>query len=348
MENLRAYWPLLLVLFFLNVEHVNAQTQAPSPQEITISGTRFYRNGKPFEYIGYSFFNALYNPGFNRSSQDRKQWLRKFSDYGITVLRVWAQWDNNHKFIDTAHDATLYNADGTLRAAHVQRLKTLAHDAADLGIVIQLALFSNESWKDGRRLEGAAADRAIVALTKELLPQRNIIFQVWNEASERVLEHVRTIRSIDAARLVTNAPGGAGDLGTEAHNKALDFLTPHTSRQSRSHLGRHWEVAPKEVALLLARFHKPVVDDEPARNGSPQSEQFGGPRGMTFPADHILQIYQVWQAGGYVAYHHDMFQDGYGAASVPPHGIPDPEFNPYHQSVLEFLRQGARYRPQMP
>ena len=84
-----------------------------------------------------------------------------------------------------------------------------------------------------------------------------------------------------------------------------------------------------------------MVDDEPARNGT---AQFGGPRGATDPLDHILQIQAVWQAGGYVVYHHDMFQTGYGSPAIPPHGIPDPEWSPYHRRVLEFIRSGERYR----
>ncbi|CAN5620322.1 hypothetical protein BH23BAC1_BH23BAC1_04530 [soil metagenome] len=84
-----------------------------------------------------------------------------------------------------------------------------------------------------------------------------------------------------------------------------------------------------------------MVDDEPARNGTPQ---FGGPKDRTYPMDHILQIYQMWQSGSFVIYHHDMFQKGYGDPSVPPHGIPDPEFNPYHKEVFEFIALYDRYK----
>jgi hypothetical protein len=38
-----------------------------------------------------------------------------------------------------------------------------------------------------------------------------------------------------------------------------------------------------------------------------------------------------------------MFQTGYGSKSVPPHGIPDPEWSPYHRAVFEFLAQRKRY-----
>jgi hypothetical protein len=150
------------------------------------------------------------------------------------------------------------------------------------------------------------------------------------------MDHVRTLRRVDSARLVTNSPGFAGVLGDREQNEALDFLTPHTSRDPR-----HWETAPREISNLRAAYGKPVVDDEPARNGTPD---FGGPREATHPFDHLLHIQAVWNAGGYVTYHHDLFQTGYGTPSIPPHGIPDPEFNPYHRTVFEFLALRDRYR----
>jgi hypothetical protein len=103
-------------------------------------------------------------------------------------------------------------------------------------------------------------------------------------------------------------------------------------------------VAPTEIAFLLARYRKPVVDDEPARNGT---ANYGGPKAPTNPYDQILQIYQVWQLGGHVNYHHNMFQTGNGSPEVPPSGIPDPEFNPYHRTVLEFIALRDRYAPQL-
>jgi hypothetical protein len=150
---------------------------------------------------------------------------------------------------------------------------------------------------------------------------------------------VKIIKQADPGRLVTSSPGFAGVLTAAAEETALmDYLTPHTSRQGA---GKPWEIGPAEIGYLLARYRKPVVDDEPARNGT---AQFGGPREPTSPYDHILQIAAVWRAGGHLTYHHDMFQMGAGHPSVPPSGIPDPEFSPYHRAVFEFLKLRARYQ----
>ncbi len=288
---------------------------AAQGNELTIQGTRFLLNNEPFPFTGISFFNAIYNPAFNKSSADRKKWLEKFGRYGINVLRVWGQWDNKNGFVDSGPNSTLYHPDGSLRMEHVNRLKEIIRDADALGMVIEVALFSQESYHNDIRLTPAASDQAVAAITKELLPYRNVVIQIWNELSDRVLDHVKTVKSVDAKRLVTNSPGVAGILGDRVQNETLDFLTPHTSRQS---VGNHWEIAPHEIAYLLKRYQKPVVDDEPARNGTPK---FGGPKDAAYPHEHILHIYQVWQQNAYFVYHHDMFQTGYNTPAIPPSGI---------------------------
>lgn len=315
----------------------SAAQNAASKHTLSIQGTRFLLNGEAFPYTAVSFFNAIYNPNFNKDSATRKMWIGKFKDYGVNVLRVWCQWDNGRTFVDVGPDKTLYHPDGRIRDEHMRTLKAIIADADEMGVVVQVVLFSQESWFKDIRLAPAAMDAAVAAVTRELQPHRNVIIQIWNELSERVLESVKIVKAIDPSRIVTNSPGISGFLGDPPQNNALDYLTPHTSRQ---YVGRTWEVAPSEVEYLLRRYRKPVVDDEPARNGTPQ---FGGPRVATSPYDHIIQIQKMWELGAYVCYHHDMFQTGYGTPSIPPSGIPDPEFNPYHRQVFEFLKLRDRY-----
>lgn len=305
--------------------------------EIGVQGTEFVQAGKPFPYTGMSFFNAIYNRAFNESSEARLKWLDKFSSYGINVLRVWAQWDNARGFVDACRECSLYHADGRLRAERVATLKAIAADADKRGMVIELVLFSQESWREKIRLTEEAAAQAVRQLTLELMPHRNVTLQVWNEFSWQTAALAKVIKSVDQQRLVTSSPGFAGVLTAGAEETALmDYLTPHTSRQGA---GKTWEVAPAEIRYLLKRYGKPVVDDEPARNGT---ANFGGPKEPTLPLDHVLHMWEIWKAGGYVTYHHDMFQTA-GSAAVPRDGIPDPEFSPYHRQVFEFLKQRARY-----
>lgn len=313
---------------------------APAGVELKVAGTGFTLDGQPFPYTGVSFFNAIYNPTFNRDSTTRREWLRKFRSYGINVLRVWAQWDNPRGFVDASPTSTLYEKDGRLRSASLATVQALLDDARTEGMVVMLCLFSHESFREGIRLDAGADARAVEAVARALGPWRNLALQIWNEHhDDRVLPLVRAIRAVDPRRLVTSSPGFAGVPGPRDLNLELDYLTPHTSRQNK---GPTWENAPREIARLIAEFQKPVVDDEPGRNGT---SNFGGPKTATAPTDHILHIWEVWQVGGHPVYHHDMFQTGYGTPACPPHGIPDPEFNPYHRQVFEFLKLRARYQP---
>jgi hypothetical protein len=303
-----------------------------------IHGTRFVLDGGPFPYTGVSFFNALYNPSFNASPEARRTWLEKFRNSGINVLRVWGQWDNRRGFVDACPDCTMYHPDGNLRARPLERLKSLLADAGGMGMVVEFVLFSQESFEEDIRLGEKASEEAASALARELKPWRNCVLQVWNEKSWHTAAIARAIKREDPGRIVTSSPGYAGVLtGTTEETALMDFLSPHTSRQGA---GKPWEIAPAEIEYLLRRYRKPVVDDEPARNGT---ASFGGPRDATSPYDHIAQILEVWRRGGYVIYHHDMFQMGAGHPSVPPSGIPDPAFSPYHKVVFDFLARRDRY-----
>lgn len=322
------YWSSLAVL-------------AQNKNKLIVKGVYFEMNGKPFEYTGVSFFNAIFNDEFNKSSEVRKDWIRVFKGYEINVLRIWCQWDNARGFIDGGKGKTLYNSDGTLSSKFISTLKEIIEDADQEDMVILLALFSRESWNEGIRLSDEASDKAVEALAKELKPYRNLVFQVWNEFDYRVVDYFNIIKKIDPKRLVTNSPGYGGILGTKEENNKLDFLSPHTTRDN----SRHWEIAAKEVEYLINRYRKPVVDDEPARKGTPK---FGGPKTPTSSDDHILHIYNIWKVGGYVIYHHDMFQTGYGSDAIPPKGIPAPGFSPYHDRVFNFIKDKDRYLKEIP
>lgn len=307
-------------------------------QELTVDGTRFFMDGQHFPYTGLSFFNALHNAEFNRDAPTRGIWLDKFKSYGINVLRVWGQWSMKGDFVDSCPSCTMYEASGALRAEPLSRLEALALAAAGRRMAIEYVFFSQEVVRRGEPLSDEAMEAAVRALTLELRPHRNVTFQIWNEYDRHTMPLVKIIRELDPKRLVTNSPGFAGVLeGSPAQSRALDYLSPHTTRRAD---GKTWAVAAAEIRYLLEKYGKPVVDDEPGRNGTPLH---GGPKEQTSPFDHIVHILEVRRAGGYSTYHHDMFQLGAGHPSVPPHGIPDPEFSPYHRVVFEFLKQGERY-----
>jgi hypothetical protein len=302
---------------------------------LTIEGTRLLLDGQPFPFQGLSFFNALYNPTFNRSADDRVRWLARFQENGVHALRVWCQWDFDppRTFVDTAPDHTMYTAGGDVREERFRTLADLVLAADGRAMVVELTLFSHEKQPN---LEVAAQGRAVRQMARLLRPYRNLIVQIWNEDSTEVTRFYEAFKSVDGARLVTNSPGFANDLGDEGQNRMLDLLTPHTVRHAATHF---WEEAPRQIASLIEAYQKPVIDDEPARTGI---VQFGGIEGGTRPEQHIEQIRRVRAAGGYHTYHHDMFQRGYGSPTTPPSGLPDPDFSAFHRQVFDFMRDNPR------
>jgi hypothetical protein len=302
---------------------------------LSIAGTRLLLDGQPFSFQGLSFFNALFNPILNRSAEERLRWLRVFKETGINALRVWCQWDlpPHRPYVDVSADATFYTPDGDIRDEPFRRLADLLLAADGLSMVIEVVLFCQEKSEN---LPIPAQERAVRQISARLLPYRNLILQIWNEKSVEVARYYAAAKEVDQARLVTNSPGGANHLGDEEQNRLLDLLTPHTVRGQTE---RFWEVAPGQIAQLLQNYQKPVIDDEPARNGL---VQFGGIPGGTQPWQHIEQIRRVRALGAYHTYHHDMFQNGYGHPATPPTGIPQPDW-PFHCEVFAFLRENARW-----
>ncbi len=159
-----------------------------------------------------------------------------------------------------------------------------------------------------------AEDGAVRELTRLLRPYRNVILQIWNEDSHEIKRLFESAKAEDGSRLITNCPGFSCNLGDDAQNRLLDLLTAHTVRGQDP---RFWEVAPRRIQTLIELYQKPVIDDEPARDGT---IKFGGIEGGTRAEWHIAQIEAVRRVGGYHTYHHDMFQNQ-DPDCTPAHGI---------------------------
>jgi len=294
-------------------------------------GTRLMLDGERFYFQGLSFFNALYNVNFNRDEAERVRWLRVFKDNGISALRIWCQWDfgADRQFIDVSPENTMYAESGRIREKHFQTLCSILDAVRDLTMIIELTLFSHERQPN---LPVPAQERAARSMAERLLPYRHLILQIWNEDSTEVRRYFEAIKAVDPSRIVTNSPGFSDDLGDEEQNQMLDLLTPHTVRRG---VDRFWEEAPSQISSLLEKYQKPVIDDEPARTGI---VRYGGIEVGTIPDQHVEQIQRVRAAGGYHTYHHDMFQSPYGSPATPQTGVPEPDFNPFHRQVFDYLR----------
>jgi hypothetical protein len=304
-----------------------------------VNGTKLTLDGKPFCWQGLAFFNALYNPNFNKSDEDRMQWLRKFKANGISVLRIWCQWSipqpRNH--VDLGPESTLFAFDGAVREQPFQRLATLLKQMDSLDMVLEPSLFCQEMWP--YFLPIPAAERAAREITERLKPYGNLLLQVWSECSIEWKRYYEIVKKTDPGRVATTNPGISMDrskpfdhLGDSELNNTIDVLTPHTMRTEAYPF---WYLAPAQMEYLLDTYKKPVIDDSPARHGP---TLYGGVQGGTQPEQHIEHIKRDRALGGYHNYLHDMFQYGYGHELTPPSGIPDPDFSPFHRQVFNWLR----------
>jgi hypothetical protein len=297
-----------------------------------VDGIRLTLDGRPFPLTGLSFFNALYNPAFNRGSAERLAWLQTFRDNGVNFLRVFGQCDflPPRTYVDVGPTNSLIDDQGAVREQHVETLAALTTALDGLGMAVEVALFAHEKEPN---LPLEVLERGARAVTERLVPYRNLIVQIWNEHSFEWERLYRAVREADPARLVTSSWGTSRHPGDDAQAALYDLLTPHTVRRSPGE--PFWEIAPRQIAALIERWGKPVLDDEPARDGP---TQFGGIEGGTRPEWHIEQIERVRAVGGYPVYHHDMFQYAADPSLTPPSGIPDPDFRPFHRQVFDHLR----------
>lgn len=306
---------------------------------LSVQGNKFYLDKTEFDLQGVSFFNAIFNEEFCKSDKKMEYYLRRFFNYGINMVRVWCEWDFGGaagQFVDVVTGKTsLFDYRGSIRNVYAERLKRLLSAADRLGMVVEVCALAHERIPipDYRLFPYeiiGAQEEALTQLTRLLLPYRNVILQIWNEASFEVVRYFTLIKSLDPDRIVTNSPGYASDLGDAEQNLLLDVLTPHTARAGS---GEFWRRAAEEIRSLL-RYGKPVIDDEPARCGL--AEHGGIPEG-TQSWQHIEQYKNVRAIGAYHLYHHDMFQNGYGHPATPLNGIPDPQMQGVHHEVFTFI-----------
>ncbi len=122
---------------------------------------------------------------------------------------------------------------------------------------------------------GEQITRHVVGVAERLAPYRNVVVQLWNEVSTEWEGLLRAVNGTDPQRRVTSSPGVANVLGSDEHNAAMDLLTPHTVRRSAER--PFWEVAPEQVASLIARWNKPVIGGTAAGGGT-TLEQRPSPR----------------------------------------------------------------------
>lgn len=231
-----------------------------------IDGAQFTLDDEPAFLLGISYYGALAIEDEATVAADCEA-LRK---YGFNWVRVWATWDM------LGHDVTAVAVDGSKRPPYLGRLRRLCRIAGQHGMVVDVTLTRGKGPSFPSNLE---QHRAVLGtLTRELLPFRNVYFDVGNERNvgddrfvslEEVGELIAFVKSIDPDRLCTASQGG--DIGEKELGRYLDvgkvdFITPHRPRNPES---------PSETKETTERYLEwmkqlrtvPVHYQEPFRRG---------------------------------------------------------------------------------
>lgn len=111
--------PKLSVFNFL----IENPDQLRPPPVIVVREINFILDNVAFNFIGISFFNALYNPTFDSNSRSRLQQLNNIESYGTSVIHIWDEWNNDLGFIDACNSCTVCNRNESLRPIYLNRLK---------------------------------------------------------------------------------------------------------------------------------------------------------------------------------------------------------------------------------
>ena len=224
---------------------------APRGPALTVSQTAFHVDGRQQFLLGVSLFDAL------GPTPPRDRDLDALRDWGVTIVRVWAHWQE-----------PIYRADGTLTAQGRSRLLRLAGRLQTRGLILELVLLrpgqlpGQPSAVFGSE---AARVRSVQSMTSALIDFRNVFFDLYNEhdhpagpishAAARALRDA--VKAIDAGRVVTIS-------STEYHLVTADGSVGQTeARNVREEAGRE----PNDVAVDVVAPHFPRTEEWAASTG---------------------------------------------------------------------------------
>ncbi len=233
-------------------------TQGPV---LSVQGSHFLLDGKPTFLLGCSYYAALGVADAKPIEQD----LDDLRALGFNWIRVWATWnafDNN---------VSAVAPDGSVRKPYMGRLKRLCKLASNRGMVVDVTVTRGDAPDFPSNREEHLA--VMKTLASELLPFRNVYFDVGNERNVGdarfvpigdVAELIRAIKAIDPDRLCTASDS---DNVVALIDAGVDFICPHLGRTAES---------PHQTAAATRKYFEtmknakrvvPVHYQEPFRRG---------------------------------------------------------------------------------
>ena len=235
-----------------------AQPQGPV---LSIRDTQFLLDGQPTFLLGCSYYGALGVADAEPLTKD----LDELRAHRFNWIRVWATWNAFE------NNVSAVAPDGSVRRPFIGRLKRLCKLAGERGMVVDVTVTRGDAPDFPSNREEHLA--VMKTLANELLPFRNVYFDVGNERNvgdarfvpiEDVGELVGAIKAIDPDRLCTASDS---DNVVALIDAGVDFICPHLGRTAES--PHQTAAATREYFEVMkdAKRVVPVHYQEPFRRG---------------------------------------------------------------------------------
>jgi hypothetical protein len=213
-----------------------SSTQTNTVLGVSSDGRFFTINGVPTFLHGVSYYGSQYITTADYRTQD----LDDMAADGFNWLRTWGLWAWPWW---TAENVSVLEKDGSVREPYMSRMKTLIAECNARGIVVDVTILRDTAndWH-GPSTQSLHLN-AVRTLATELLPYRNVYFDVGNERDSsgcfvsfaEMGQLIDAVHAIDPGRLCT----ASGEVNTTDNTLAdyintghVDFLGIHLCRQS--------------------------------------------------------------------------------------------------------------------
>lgn len=157
---------------------------------LSVQGTRFLLDGKPFEMWGIRVVNALWD---DQQTQELLAAMPQYRAYGINTLGVNLQGGSPGFEIDANgkwYSNSAFRSDGTLKPEYMERLRAILERARELDMVVNVGYFYQRQCRkmaltpnlDKDHWDNPAAIyRAVRNATEWLRPYRHVFLDIANE-----------------------------------------------------------------------------------------------------------------------------------------------------------------------
>ncbi|MCR4437672.1 MAG: PKD domain-containing protein [bacterium] len=157
---------------------------------LSVQGTRFLLDGKPFEMWGIRVVNALWD---DQQTQELLVAMSQYRAYGINTIGVNLQGGSPGFEIDANgkwYSNSAFRSDGSLKPEYMERLRAILERARELDMVVNVGYFYQRQCRKAALTPNLTRDhwdspaaiyRAVRNATEWLRPYRHVFLDIANE-----------------------------------------------------------------------------------------------------------------------------------------------------------------------